>query len=102
MERTPVSFKQYLPLKAAKFGIKTYELCDSVSGLLWSFVVYTGKDMHFQSSLVTQEMNKTTAIVLHLIEPLLDKGYTVWLDNFYNSPAVARLLKHNGTNCVGP
>jgi hypothetical protein len=22
------SFKQYLPLKASKFGIKTYELCD--------------------------------------------------------------------------
>jgi hypothetical protein len=47
-----LSFKQYLPLKAAKFGIKTYELCDSVSGYLWSFVVYTGKDTHFQSSLV--------------------------------------------------
>jgi hypothetical protein len=26
-------------------------------------------------------MNKTTAIALHLIEPLLHKGYTVWLDN---------------------
>jgi hypothetical protein len=46
-------------------------------------------------------MNKTTAIVLHLIEPLLHKGYTVWFDNFYNSPALARLLKHNGTDCVG-
>jgi hypothetical protein len=60
-----------------------------------------GKDTHFQSSLVTQEMNKTTAIVLHLIEPLLRKGYTVRLDNFYNSPALARLLKHNATDCVG-
>jgi hypothetical protein len=46
-------------------------------------------------------MNKTTATVLHLIEPLLDKSYTVWLDNFCNSPALARLLKHNGTDCVG-
>jgi hypothetical protein len=24
-----LSFKQYLPLKASKFGIKTYELCDA-------------------------------------------------------------------------
>jgi hypothetical protein len=29
-----LSFKQYLPLKAAKFGIKTYELCESSSGYL--------------------------------------------------------------------
>jgi hypothetical protein len=96
-----LSFKQYLPLKAAKFGIKTYELCESSSGYLWSFVVYTFKDTCFQSSLLTQEMNKTTAIVLHVMEPLLEKGHTVWLDNFYNSPALARLLKHKGADCVG-
>jgi hypothetical protein len=46
-------------------------------------------------------MSKTTAIVLHLMEPLLEKGHTVWLDNFYNSPALASLLKHKGTDCVG-
>jgi hypothetical protein len=34
------------------------------------------------------------------MEPLLQKGHTVWLDNFYNSPAVARLLKHKDTDCV--
>jgi hypothetical protein len=96
-----LSFKQYLPLKAAKFGIKTYELCESSSEYLWSLVVYTGKDTNFQSSLVTNGMNKTTAIVLHLVEPLLEKGHTVWLDNCYNSPALARLLKHKGTDCVG-
>jgi hypothetical protein len=38
-----LSFKQYVPLKASKFGIKTYELCDSTTGYLWSFLVYTGK-----------------------------------------------------------
>jgi hypothetical protein len=69
-----LSFKQYIPLKAAKFGIKTYELCEANSGYLWSLVVYTGKSTHFQSSLVTQEMNKSTAIVLHLVEPLLEKA----------------------------
>jgi hypothetical protein len=63
-----LSFKRYIPLKAAKFGIKTYELCEANSGYLWSLVVYTGKNTHFQSSLVTQKMNKTTAIVLHLVE----------------------------------
>lgn len=36
-------FRQYIRTKAATFGIKTFELCDSVSGYLWSFIVYTGK-----------------------------------------------------------
>jgi hypothetical protein len=76
------------------FGIKPYELCKANSGYLWSLVVYNRKDTHFQSSLVTHEMNKTTAIILHLVEPLLEKGHTVWLDNFYNSP-------HSGQTAEG-
>jgi hypothetical protein len=34
-----LSFKQYMPLKASKFGIKTYELCDATTNYLWSFLV---------------------------------------------------------------
>jgi hypothetical protein len=34
-------FKQYCPLKASKFGIKTYELCDTTAGyLLLFFCIY--------------------------------------------------------------
>lgn len=38
MERwkAQLSFKQYVPLQASKFGIKTYRLCGSTSGYLWS------------------------------------------------------------------
>jgi hypothetical protein len=35
-----------------------------------------------------------------LVEPLLEKGHTVWLDNYYNSPTLARLLKNKGTDCA--
>jgi len=38
------SFRQYIPLKSSKFGIKSYELCKSSLGYLWSFIIYTGKD----------------------------------------------------------
>ena len=34
-----LGFKQYLPLKTSKFGIKTYELRESVTGYLWSTLV---------------------------------------------------------------
>jgi len=31
------------PKKRSRFGIKTFELCDSKTGYLWNFIVYTGK-----------------------------------------------------------
>jgi hypothetical protein len=38
-----LSFKQYLPLQASKFGIKTYELGDTTTGYMWPFFVYLGR-----------------------------------------------------------
>lgn len=95
-------FKQFLPLKSSRFGIKTYELYDSKTGYLWSFIVYTGKDTVFESPLAKSNTNKTSAIVLKLIEPLINQGRTVWMDNFYNSPFLARVLKVKyHTDCAG-
>jgi hypothetical protein len=97
-----LSFKQYMPLKASKFVIKTYELCDATTGYLWSFLVYRGKETKLDSSLITADTSKTSAIVLKLVKPLLKQGWTVWIDNFYNSPALARALKMTyKTDCVG-
>jgi len=38
---------------------------------------------------------------LSLVEPLLNKDRTLWMDNFYNSPAMAQRLKSLKTDCVG-
>ncbi|KAJ8716130.1 hypothetical protein PYW08_013415 [Mythimna loreyi] len=93
-------FRQYIKTKSAKFGVKTYELCESSTGYLWSFFVYYGKsttyDPTFPSTLL-----KSTATVLSLIRPLLDKGYTLFMDNWFNSPLLARFLKTRKTDCVG-
>ena len=51
--RGRISFRQYISLKSSKFGIKSYELCESNSGYLWSFVIYTGKDTVFQTSFIS-------------------------------------------------
>jgi len=96
-----LSFKQYIPMKSSQFGIKTFELCESHSGYLWSFIVYTGKDTILESPLISRDTPKGTAIVLKLTEPLLHKGYTLWMDNYYNSPPLAKFLKSCNTDCVG-
>jgi hypothetical protein len=37
-------FRQYIPLKPARFGIKIYLLCESSSGCTFRFRVYTGRE----------------------------------------------------------
>jgi hypothetical protein len=96
-----LSFRQYISLKAAKSGIKTYELCKSSSGYVWSFLVYIGKGMKLANQFVSSETNKTAAIVVKLTENLLGRGHTVWMDNFYNSPELARFLKSKKKQTVG-
>ena len=61
-----LSFRQYLPLKASKFGIKTFEMCESTTGYLWCFLVYTGQNTVLESSLITPETPKTAAQLLHM------------------------------------
>jgi len=97
-----VSIRQYLPLKASKFGIKTFELCESRTGYLWCFLVYKGKNTVLQSSLITPDTPKTAAVILELLEPLFGHGHMLWIDNFFNSPELARKLKIEfSTDCVG-
>ncbi|PSN42671.1 hypothetical protein C0J52_13024 [Blattella germanica] len=47
LRRGRLSFWQYIPLKSSKFGIKTFGLCESSSGYLWSLIIYSGKDITF-------------------------------------------------------
>ena len=68
---------------------------------MWSFIIYTGKDTVFQTAFISVDTNKTATIVLSLVEPLLKKGHTLWMDNFYNSPILAQRLKSLKTDCVG-
>ncbi|XP_041984607.1 piggyBac transposable element-derived protein 4-like isoform X2 [Aricia agestis] len=94
------NFKQYIRINASKFGIKTFELRESTTGYLWSFIVYTGK----QSATDLEQapgVLESTAVVKKLIGPVLNKGYRLFMDNWYTSPLLARFLKLNGTDCVG-
>ncbi|KAJ8706593.1 hypothetical protein PYW07_012671 [Mythimna separata] len=45
--------------------------------------------------------NATAKIVFDLLEPLLHRGHTVIMDNFYNSPLLLRCLKKYKTDCFG-
>ena len=91
--RGRLTFRQCIPLKSSKCGIKSYELCESSSGYSWSFIIYTGKYIVFQTAFISGDTNKTAATVLSLVQPLLNKGRMLWMDNFYNLLALAQRLK---------
>jgi hypothetical protein len=57
--------------------------------------------MELTNEFVNSETNKTAAIVIKLAKPLLGRGHTVWMDNFYNFPELACFLKSKKTDCVG-
>jgi hypothetical protein len=59
------------------------------------------EESRFQSTLLSEEKSKTAAIVLSLVEPLLGKEHTLWMDNFYNAPTLAITLQFLKTDCVG-
>lgn len=93
-----LDIKQLIPNKAATVGIKTYEVCDSRTGYLWRFEIHTGGETHAEQELITGTIPN---LVVRLLRGLENRGHTVWMDNFYNSPALARLLKTLGFDCVG-
>ena len=88
-----LSWKQYIPSKRSRFGIKFFVLCESESGFIWNFCVYTGKETEFDKRYL--EFNISARIVLRLYSDLLDRGYRLYLDNWYISiPLIEKLRSH--------
>ena len=95
-----LSWKQYIPSKRARFGIKSFEICESSSGYIWNFFIYTGKDTAYDPDIPESE-SMGTKVVLTLVKPLYGKGYCINMDNFFSSPKLYDILCENNTDAVG-
>ena len=89
-------FRQYLPLKRARFGIKIFLCCESDGGIKGSggycskFRIYTGKEdpaLEVQNVIPddAQHLSMSEQMVVYLILPFLHQGYTTYMDNWYSS-----------------
>ncbi|KAL1447294.1 hypothetical protein WDU94_002722 [Cyamophila willieti] len=88
-------FRQYIPNKAHRYGIKLFKLC-STDGYTWSLKVYSGK-----SSTGEREIGLAENVCFQLSEKLLDQGRTLYIDNFYTSVDIARNMLDRNTHVVG-
>lgn len=96
--RGRLSWKQFIPSKRSKCGVKSYVMCESNSSYILKSVIYTGKETE---KAPLEDVSITTAIVMNISEKLLHQGYTLVMDNFYNSPELFKLLSSSQTNAYG-
>ena len=82
-----VHFRQFIPIKPGRFGIKAFTLAESSSGHLLNSQIYTGKE----GDAVQKDLGRRA--VMSVIEPNLDKGCYVFMDNYYTSVALFEELE---------
>lgn len=91
-----LSYKQYIPLKRSRFGIKLYELC-CANGYVLDIILYTGKG----TIKADGEKGHAYKVVQKLLKGYQGKGHAVYLDNFYTSLPLADYLLSRGTQITG-
>lgn len=92
-----LKFKQYLPLKRHRFGIKFFELVDCETGFLLRFIIYTGADTDYEKF----DLGISGDIVVDFLTPYFNKGHVIFIDNWYSSPQLANFLHDKDTGMCG-
>lgn len=88
-------FRQYIPNKAAKYGIKLYELC-TPDGFVLNIIIYAGK-----GTVQLESRGHASSVVHEIMQPYLEKGHTIYMDNYYSSVKLAEDMLRNRTHIVG-
>ena len=96
--RGNIHFRQYIPSKRHRFGIKLFVLCDCRTGYVLDFRIYSGKSGDIQPD---KDIGFGGAVVKELLIPYLGKNHILFTDNYYTSPHLAMFLHHQDTQLVG-
>ncbi|KXJ16436.1 PiggyBac transposable element-derived protein 4 [Exaiptasia diaphana] len=75
-----LSFRQYMPAKPMKYGIKVWMAADSTNGYVMNFEIYMGSSEKLVHGLGYN-------VVMNMVKPYLNRNF----DNFFSS---TRLLEH--------
>ena len=81
-----LSFRQYMPVKPTRYGIKVWMAADSSNGYVLNFDVYLGKDEGHR-----RIHGLGYDVVTKMITPFMNKNHHVYFDNFFSS---VKLLEH--------
>ena len=93
-----LGFRQYIPFKHHRFGIKLFELIDCETKFILDFISYTGADTEYQ---ITPGLKLSGSIVMTLMQHYLNKGHHLYVDNWYTSPALFERLHRKKIGACG-
>lgn len=88
-------YKQFNPSKRSRFELKIYKLCEANTGFCYGFKIYTGQDKILRNDSASEN------VVMELSKSIMNKGYTLFLDNWYSSPNLFLKLHQKKTNVIG-
>ena len=94
-----LQFKQRMPLKPVKYGIKLFEVCESKTGYCMKFSVYLGKQGGDDDD--GGDLGKTGKVVVNLMNGFQHRGYELYIDNFYTSIPLLYFLSLRGIRACG-
>ncbi|XP_067023688.1 piggyBac transposable element-derived protein 4-like [Acropora muricata] len=92
-----LTFRQYLPAKPTRWGIKQFVLTEAKIGYCLKSVAYSGKTSFARVAGVSF----SEQVVLSLLEGYENKGHIVHLDNFYSAPILFKKLEEMNIGACG-
>ena len=95
--RGRLSFRQYMPAKPTKYGIKVWMAADSSNGYVLNFDVYLGKEVDGRRRIYGLGYD----VVTKLIRPYMNRNHHVFFDNFFTSTKLLEHLEANDTFACG-
>lgn len=95
--RNRCPFRQYIPSKPGKYGIKIFWLVDAENNYPLTAEIYLGTQPNAERSTgIAHEL------VMRLSKPFLNTGANITMDNFFTSYPLAKdLITKHGTTIVG-
>lgn len=93
-----IYFRQYIPNKPVRWGIKLWSLCESDTGYLLDWNIYTGKE----NNPLDEGQGLGYNVVMRLMrDDFVRCGHHLYTDNFYSSPDLFEGLKALNTGACG-
>lgn len=90
------SFRQYIPSKPGKYGIKIFWICDAPNSFPLKGEIYVGKQPDEVAS-----QNFVVSLVQRLSAQYVGKGRTIAMDNYFTKCELAEKLLAKNTTIVG-
>ena len=91
-------FKQYIPSKPGKFGIKVFWLADVENTFPLRCLVYIGAETLSEPE---RGSSVSESIVMHVAQPYLGVGRNITMDNWFTSVSLSNQLEVAYTSMVG-